>query len=256
MVGGMRVGMHGDPASFVDDEAKAELALKEVNFYQSFYSPFATVQKSFQIGFSLIQIVNKTEAKTGAMSDEFEGQFVPYFAQTFDSTQIFDTAQAYMLNTAAASVWTFEIGDFPYFIFNEQKPVARTAEAAFHLLLFVTVLLDVFHVVFLIFVLCKPLVICARRKMKGQEAFNLDEVSDSSEEEEEERERHEMGKHAGRAAAMHRLDAENEREARGEMAPKHHTAHSASLGAHGDHAPVELHPLASPPGHHHEQHAQ
>lgn len=87
---------------------------------------------------------------SGLNESEFEGIWYPTF--TSDKNQMFLTQEKYMTTTGLSKTTiVIVISETPFYIKNHQAPIAKQPEIIFHNLLFTTVCLEIFGLVFLIF---------------------------------------------------------------------------------------------------------
>jgi hypothetical protein len=182
LVGGVRLSITGAAASMVSDDGDV-YDLRAVSASQPLYSEGYTLQKDLQLSISLTKVINTTDPLVVGGSEAVSGLWIPVFPVASDS--MFLSSTAYASTGNSPFVFSVSISESLFWVYNNQQPITRTAEAAFKTLLYIIMLLEVFGLAFLIFKLVKPLIHCAGLKWKGKQVKKVWDRPDSSDEEEE-----------------------------------------------------------------------
>ncbi|CAF1203378.1 unnamed protein product [Rotaria sordida] len=141
-IGALRIGLSGD-------KHEEELyKLKELNFYGSFSKNGSVLAQTLPISLVLTKVINETIPIEGEESD-FTGIYISTFA--IDSKSLFLTQEQYIHSTSQSILLTIVLSETAYYVKNQQYPIAKRAEIIFHNLLFTTVCLEIFGLVFLLY---------------------------------------------------------------------------------------------------------
>ena len=98
--------------------------------------------------------MNETLAIDGSDS-LFGGLYVPTF--TVDYNSLFSTGDQFVRSTITLTTLALTITETPYYVKNLQQPIAKPSEIIFQSLLFMTVCLELFGLIFLSYkLLFKP----------------------------------------------------------------------------------------------------
>lgn len=155
-IGAIRIGLFG--------EAKKSgiYSLKELNFYQSFFKIGQILARNLPITMSLTKVVNETLAMDGGEST-FGGIHIPTF--TVDYNSLFYNVDQFVRSTLISTTLSLVLSETPYYVKNLQQPIAKPSEIIFQNLLFITVCLELFGLIFLSYKLVfKPLYMTALKK--------------------------------------------------------------------------------------------
>jgi len=111
--------------------------------------------QSLPIDLDITKVINETLPMIGEESD-FSGIYIPTF--TIDPNSLFLSTNQYVFSNLTLTTLTIDILETPYYVKNLQQPIAKSSEIIFHNLLFTTVCLEIFGLVFLLYKLAfKPL---------------------------------------------------------------------------------------------------
>jgi hypothetical protein len=147
-IGALRIGLFGS------EHHRENYALKQLNFYQAFYKNESILARNLPVSLSLTKVVNETLSIDGGSSD-FAGIYIPTF--TVDYNSLFYTADQFVRSTLTLTTLTIVITETPYYVKNLQQPIAKPSEVIFQNLLFITVCLELFGLLFLSYkLLFKP----------------------------------------------------------------------------------------------------
>jgi hypothetical protein len=148
-IGALSIGLSGS-AHEVES-----YTLKELNFYQAFSKNGYLVSQTLPIALAMTKMINETKPMVGEEST-FSGIYVPTF--TVDNNSLFISIDQYVRSSLTLTTLTIDITETPYYVKNLQEPIARQSEIIFRNLLFTIVCLEIFGLVFILYILAfKPL---------------------------------------------------------------------------------------------------
>ncbi|CAF1038482.1 unnamed protein product, partial [Didymodactylos carnosus] len=125
-IGGLRIGLSG-PAS-----KQEQYTLDELNFYQSFKKDGRMLSQNSKVNMQLTRIINETAALIGD-----ESEFNSIWVASFAPNNLFSTQKDYIYFTSDETTLTVTISETPYYVKNEQQPIAKQTEVIFHNLLWI-----------------------------------------------------------------------------------------------------------------------
>ena len=181
LIGGLRLSFQANGSDSADDASGNEYALRPLLSSQSLSVAKETLQKSVQLPVSLTRVINTTDPLSSGGSVSVSGLWLPVFPAASDA--MFMSTQAYLASAASPFTLTVATSETPFWVYNQQTPISRSAEAAFKTLLYIIMLLEVFGLAFLLFKLMKPLIVCIALKGKGRSVKKVWDRPDSSDEE-------------------------------------------------------------------------
>ena len=168
-IGAIRIGLFGEK-----DEC-GSYSLKQLKFYQSFFNIGQILARNLPIAVSLTKVVNETLSIDGDES-AFGGIYIPTF--TVDPKSLFFDADQFVRSTLTLTTLSLELSETPYYVKNLQQPIAKPSEIIFQNLLFITVCLELFGLLFLSYKLIfKPLhKTVLRKKLQRNEKGEMGEM--------------------------------------------------------------------------------
>jgi hypothetical protein len=111
---------------------------------------------------SLTKVVNETLSIDGDDSI-FGGIYIPTF--TVDQNSLFFTGDQFVRSTLTSTTLKLVLSETPYYVKNLQQPIAKSSEIIFQNLLFITVCLELFGLLFLSYkLLFKPFYVSLLKK--------------------------------------------------------------------------------------------
>ena len=147
-IGALRVGLNSP------GHQSGSYSLKELNFIQAFYKNTEILARNLPVTISLTKVVNETLSIDGGNSD-FGGIYIPTF--TVDYNSLFFTGDQFVRSTLTLTTLSLVLSETPYYVKNLQQPIAKPSEIIFQNLLFITVCLELFGLIFLSYkMLFKP----------------------------------------------------------------------------------------------------
>ncbi|CAF3426872.1 unnamed protein product [Rotaria sp. Silwood1] len=148
-IGALRIGLYGREVK------NGSYSLKELNFYKSFFKNEFILARHLPITLSLTKVINETLSIKSSESN-FSGIYVPTF--TVDYNSLFFSNDQFIRSTRTLTTLNVVISETPYYVKNLQQPIAKRSEIIFQNLLFTTVCLELFGLIFLLYkLLIKPL---------------------------------------------------------------------------------------------------
>ena len=181
LVGGLRLSIAGAAGS--SDKDGNTYQLRQVSASQALYIVEQTLQKEVALPISLTKVINVTDPLSSGGAKAVSGLWIPVFPTPSDS--MFMSQQSYLTSSSTPFLLTLSLSETPFWVYNQQSPIARSSEAAFKTLLYIIMLLEVFGLAFLVFKLAQPLVHCVALKGKGRSVKKVWDQADSSDEEED-----------------------------------------------------------------------
>ncbi|CAM4779456.1 unnamed protein product [Rotaria magnacalcarata] len=148
-IGALRIGLYGDK------HENENYVLKELKFYRSFFKNESILARNLPVTLSLTNVINETLSIDGGESI-FGGIFIP--TSTTDYNSLFFTEDQFVRSTLTLTTLNIVTSETPYYVKNLQEPIAKSSEIVFQNLLFTTVCLELFGLIFLLFkLLLKPM---------------------------------------------------------------------------------------------------
>lgn len=143
-VGALRVGLTAP--SMQNDN----YMVKELNFSHVFSYPGRTMTQTPVVGLELVMLVNETAPLSSGDKTQYSALWVPTYSGNYD--EIFYPEDVFQLHhTAEQTVVTVKLIEASYFIHNVQAPIVKIAEVIFTNILFTTMCIELFALVFLFF---------------------------------------------------------------------------------------------------------
>jgi hypothetical protein len=100
----------------------------------------------------LIKVINVTKRLKEGEETHYNGRWTPTFAKSSLSDElIYEQDGHYLRYTVERTTITISLSEQPFLLQNSQQPMVRTAELAFHTLLFCMLIIKLFGMGFLIF---------------------------------------------------------------------------------------------------------
>ncbi|CAF1585136.1 unnamed protein product [Rotaria magnacalcarata] len=165
-IGALRIGLYGDK------HENENYVLKELKFYQSFFKNGSILARNLPVALSLTKVINETLSIDGGQSI-FGGIFIP--TSTTDYNSLFFTEDQFVRSTLTLTTLNIVTSETPYYVKNLQEPIAKSSEIVFQNLLFTTVCLELFGLIFLLFkLLLKPMYYYILRKKSTHSQTHVD----------------------------------------------------------------------------------
>ncbi|CAF4714773.1 unnamed protein product [Rotaria sp. Silwood2] len=141
-IGALRIGVSGDKHE--EDSYK----LQELNFYGSFSKNGSVLAQILPVSLTLTKVINETLSMKGEKSN-FSGIYIPTY--TIDLNNLFISRDQYIRSTSQAIILSIVLSETPYYVKNQQQPIAKQPEIIFHNVLFTVVCLEIFGLIFILY---------------------------------------------------------------------------------------------------------
>ncbi|CAF3834074.1 unnamed protein product [Rotaria sordida] len=160
-IGGLRIGLSGR------GENKSSVAtLQDLGFSKTFNQSERILGTDVNMTLELTKVINNTNPLVSGDDEVLSGIWIGSFLINNNASFITDT---YYLNAIpkASTILTLTIIETPYYILNEQSPIARLPEIVYHDFLYITTIIGMVVLVFVIVeVLISPIAHFFIRKYK------------------------------------------------------------------------------------------
>jgi len=144
IIGGLRVGLSGPGIS-----QSSTATLQDLGFSQTFNQSGRMLGQDANIALQLTKVINSTSPLVNGGDEILSGIWIGSFLVNYDESFVTDTDY---LNTPpeTSTTLTLVISETPYYILNEQSPIARLPEIIYHDFLFTTMIIGMFVLIFVI----------------------------------------------------------------------------------------------------------
>ncbi|CAF1234250.1 unnamed protein product [Adineta steineri] len=126
--------------------------VQEMNYCQFYFTSDQTIGETTEIYFSLTKVINQTDSLEYNGLSNYSGIWIPTSTHgSLNDRVAYLQEGAYhrYLYTQHTVIINFQ--ETPFYVMNEQEPIARTAEILFHNVLFATTVISIFALAFVIF---------------------------------------------------------------------------------------------------------
>ncbi|CAF2613931.1 unnamed protein product [Rotaria sp. Silwood2] len=127
---------------------------------QFFWTPNQTLSRVATLSVVLIKVVNQTKPLKVGDQSRYDGRWTLTFGESsLSDGMIYEQDGYYLRYVSQRTTLTFIFSEQPFFLQNNQYPIIRVAELAFHTLLFCTLIIELFAIAYLIIrLICKPII--------------------------------------------------------------------------------------------------
>ena len=190
-IGGLRIGL-----SAPGEKKSSTITLQDLNFSYTYYQTGRVLGHDIYSTLTLTKVINNTSPLASGDKEIFSGIWAGSFKMNYNSSF---TLQSDYLTTAVDSTetrLTLVINEAPYYVLNEQSPIARLPEIVYHDFLFITTIIGMFVLIFVIVEVmilpCCSLLIrkCKRKSSDKYEDDNISHQSTASHSDSEKSQRH------------------------------------------------------------------
>ncbi|CAF0867159.1 unnamed protein product [Rotaria sordida] len=148
-ISALRGGVSGN--KYEEDSYK----LKKLNFYKSFSKNESVLAQTLLVSLALTKVINETLSVKDEKSD-FSGIYIPTY--TIDLNSLFLSREQYIRSTSQTILLSIVLTETPYYVKNQQQPIAKQPEIVFHNVLFTVACLKIFGLIFILYKLIfKPI---------------------------------------------------------------------------------------------------
>ncbi len=145
-VGGMRLCLYGP--GHIDSVH----ALQTLDMCQLFSTVNETLSSMTTLHMIMIKVVNVTKPLKVGGDTHYDGRWAPTFVESSLSDElIYEQDGHYLRYISERTIVTITLSEHPFYLQNNQQPIVRRAELAFHTLLFCTLIIELFGMGFLLF---------------------------------------------------------------------------------------------------------
>ncbi|CAF3974682.1 unnamed protein product [Adineta steineri] len=133
-----------------------------------------TLARTSTVSISLIKVINQTKPLEIGDSTVYGGRWSPTINDISISDKlVYEQDGEYLRYVNERTTFIITISEQPFFLQNNQQPIVRISELAFHTLLFCTLIIELFAMAFLLFkLIVKPLIHlflrCRNKKTKDK----------------------------------------------------------------------------------------
>ncbi|CAF3735698.1 unnamed protein product [Adineta steineri] len=133
-----------------------------------------TLARTSTVSVSLIKVINQTSPLQIGGATIYSGRWAPTIGEiSISDSLVYEQDGEYLRYISERTTFTVTVSEQPFFLQNDQQPIIRTSELAFHTLLFCTLIIELFAMAFLLFKLIgKPLIHlflrCGNKKTKDK----------------------------------------------------------------------------------------
>ncbi|CAF1303994.1 unnamed protein product [Adineta steineri] len=153
-VGGLRICLYGH--GHVDGVH----TLQTLDMCQLFFTANQTLSIMTTLHMVMIKVINVTKPLKVGDDTRYHGRWAVSFAENSLSDElIYEQDGQYLRYIHERTVLALTLSEQPFYLQNNQQPMVRRTELAFHTLLFCTLIIELFGMGFLIFrLIIKPLI--------------------------------------------------------------------------------------------------
>lgn len=141
-IGGFRIGLTGSEMKDKDYHVRA------LDFSYAFNYSNRTATQDPIVTIQLIKLINSTAPLSNSDVDQYSALWIPTFLKNDD--QLFYTEDDFqMYHVKDNTILTVEITEATYYILNTQEPIVKLTKAIFTEILFTTMCIEIFALMFL-----------------------------------------------------------------------------------------------------------
>lgn len=145
-VGGMRLCLYGE------GRIDGMHTLQTLDMCQLFSTANQTLSFMTTLRIVMIKVINVTKPLKVGGDTRYHGRWAPTFAERSLSDElIYEQDGHYLRYMHERTVLAITLSEQPFYLQNNQQPIVRRAELAFHTLLFCTLIIELFGMGFLLF---------------------------------------------------------------------------------------------------------
>ncbi|CAF1107187.1 unnamed protein product [Rotaria sordida] len=143
-IGGVRIGL-----SAPGKNKSSTAILQDLGFSQTFNQSGGILGQDVRITLQLTKVINNTNPLITGDDEALSGIWIGSFLVNYDES--FMTNTSYLNAPPKTSTnLTLTISETPYYILNEQSPIARLPEIIYHDFLYITMIIGMFVLIFVI----------------------------------------------------------------------------------------------------------
>ena len=179
--GGLRIGL-----SAPGKKKSSTITLQDLNFSYAYYQTGRVLGHDIYSTLTLTKVINSTSPLASSDNEILSGIWTGSFKMNYNSSFTLDTDYLTTTVDSTQTRLTLVINEAPYYVLNEQSPIARLPEIVYHDFLFITTIIGMFVLIFVIVEVmilpCCSLLIhkCKRKSSDKYEDDNISHKSTAS----------------------------------------------------------------------------
>ena len=176
-IGGIRLCLQGPGLT------QGVNTLHPLDTCQFYFTANDTLGHSVTMPIALIRTINQTKPLQVGGEVLYDGRWTATWntANGLSDQLIYEHNGEYLRYASYQTVITISLIEHPFYLLNTQQPIIRSAELAFHMLLFTSLIIELFGFVFLFVKLAiLPIVVCILRHWRGRKRSMPKEAPSSS----------------------------------------------------------------------------
>ena len=177
-IGGLRIGLSAPGTS-----KSSTITLQDLGFSYVFNRTGRVLAQNTYISLVVTKVINSTSPLISDGDEVLSGIWTGSFTMNYNDTFIADADYLSTSPNATETRLTLEISETPYYILNEQSPIARLPEIIYHDFLFITMIIGMFVLIFIIIevmILPSCTVLIRKCKRKSSRKYREDHSRRSS----------------------------------------------------------------------------
>ena len=144
IIGGLRIGLNAP-----GQNKSSTIMLQDLGFSQVLNQSGRMLGQNAYITLQLTKVINSTSPLVSGNDEVLSGIWAGSFTLNYYESFMTDTEYLIVAPQTSTKL-TLVISETSYFILNEQKPIARLPEIVFHDFLFITMIIGMFVLIFII----------------------------------------------------------------------------------------------------------
>ena len=145
IIGGLRIGL-----SAPGNSKSSTITLQDLAFSNTFNKTGRILGYDTYVSLQLTKVINSTSPLVSGGDEILSGIWTGSFTINYNESFISDTDYLTSSLDDTETNLTIAIGETPYYILNEQSPIARLPEIIYHDFLFITMIIGLFVLIFVI----------------------------------------------------------------------------------------------------------
>ena len=144
-IGGLRIGLRGPGKN-----ESSRITVRDLAFSNTFNKSGRILGHAVYIDLQLTKVINSTSPLVSGGDDILSGIWTGSFTINYDESFVSDTDYLRLSPNGTGTRLKIVISETPYYILNEQSPIARLPEIIYHDFLFITMIIGMFVLMFII----------------------------------------------------------------------------------------------------------
>ena len=149
-IGALRLCLLAPP-----DRSQRANNVHELNVCSLFFTPNQTIGSYTDFTVNLVKVVNVTQPLSNDGDTIYDGRWYPKISSDALSDElVLEQYGQYIRYVNDRTTFVIRFSEESYFLQNNQRPIVQVAALAFHTLLFISLIIEIFATSFLLFKLC------------------------------------------------------------------------------------------------------